>query len=79
MCCVERTETDECNKCKIYTVYSRWCQDNRRKDVASKSLFKQELEKAGYGEIKKINGTQYYARFTLSDAAKDEYSYLINK
>ena len=78
-CCVKITCKDEYSKSKIYAVYREWCEDNARKDKVGKTAFKEELEKAGLGDINTINGIQYYSQITLSHQAVTEYGHAIRK
>ena len=78
-CCTNENAKGESSKSKVYAVYQEWCKENKRKDRVSKIEFRRMLERIGMGKVKIVNGTHYFADFTLNDEAYDEYKYVFTK
>ena len=78
-CCTTENDKGESSKCKVYAVYQEWCKENKRKDRVSKMEFRKMLERIGMGTVKIVNGTHYFADFTLNDEAYDEYKYVTKR
>ena len=78
-CCTNENAKGESSKSKVYAVYQEWCKENKRKDRVSKIEFRRMLERIGMGKVKIVNGTHYFADFTLNDEAYDEYKYVFLK
>lgn len=76
-CCTPRPvkgKYDHCSRAMLYKVYLEWCKQNSRHGYYDrKQDFKKALESIDMGRICVVNGTRYYADFTLSLEAKREY------
>lgn len=76
-CCTERPNNqkyDSCNKARLYRVYLEWCKINSRNNYRdSKSEFRRAIDSIGRGKIITLCGREYYADFTLTNEAKQEY------
>ena len=80
-CVVERTGTginDECTCRKLYDVYREWCKINNNKGYhETKGEVFNLLDRIGKGERVKTNGGYWFFKdITLSEDAKQEYSYI---
>lgn len=77
-CCVERPNKqkyDNCSKARLYRVYTDWCKVNSRHNYRdSKSEFRRAIDSIGMGKIITLCGREYYADFTLTAEAKQEYA-----
>ena len=68
--------TDDCDKKRLYDVYKAWCDDNNNGYCESKKNVKDKLQEMKMDDEKKVMGTRYYSKFTLTLDAKQEYKHV---